>query len=617
MDVLVIVPPGAYAHDLGTTLVDARSDLVDAADHEVRDALVERLPTVVIHSRPLSDDVLAAWSSACQPKPAISVYIDARLAESATLSDPDGWSSYAGTNAGVHSLVVAGRDHPVSRALSVAERLFQRLRLGMPPTEAIAEQPALPSPTPNGKRPRQVLLVGLGIVNLVTARFLSRAGFAVTVLEGGPDPRADRSWTQYGCSRGGGNARMFTLTEADDYHDKALASPPVNDLFRRPISERGWLLCHPRPSEDSWIRDFERVPGWLAYAFNGDIFSFNKRSAALWEEWLQSDPALFQGAGLRHDILRLYSDPTYLSHAIRRHASIGAIREVYTSQEVRREFPALRDAAGAALTGAIGVQGFTVQIHDFMALLLDQIAGDGVDLQFETPVTGLDRDRRGRVAGVVTSTGEFWHADDYVFSPGTTGWDLARGSELEHKVHGILGGWVRLPNMVPRLHNSLKLTYTGHYAEDANVTVAETPTGESELIVGSGYGYVGLDARRLRTEQLEVLLDAIVDTVKAYFPRALEAAGECAVRSTFQYCVRPWTASNLGIFHGEDAVAGVAVWTGGHNTGGFAQAPAVAEAVISSLRGQPHPMHWAYSPGRLDAVLSAPPRRSMFRAINS
>jgi D-amino-acid dehydrogenase len=46
------------------------------------------------------------------------------------------------------------------------------------------------------------------------------------------------------------------------------------------------------------------------------------------------------------------------------------------------------------------------------------------------------------------------------------------------------------------------------------------------------------------------------------------------------------------------AGGGLAIITGGHNTGGFAQAPSVGQAVIGALAGRHHPMHVLYDPFR-------------------
>ncbi|WCN08719.1 hypothetical protein [Marinomonas mediterranea] len=39
---------------------------------------------------------------------------------------------------------------------------------------------------------------------------------------------------------------------------------------------------------------------------------------------------------------------------------------------------------------------------------------------------------------------------------------------------------------------------------------------------------------------------------------------------------------------------------GGHNTGGFAQSPSIAMAVIAAVKGEENAMHSAYNPNRFD-----------------
>lgn len=95
-----------------------------------------------------------------------------------------------------------------ARALVTAERRFLAERVG----------PVLAGHL-GAVRPEaaSVVLVGNGVVNLLTGLRLLRAGHRVTFYDSGPDPRSGAPWTAFGCSRGGGDARMFTLTEADGY----------------------------------------------------------------------------------------------------------------------------------------------------------------------------------------------------------------------------------------------------------------------------------------------------------------------------------------------------------------------------------------------------------------
>ena len=78
-----------------------------------------------------------------------------------------------------------------------------------------------------------------------------------------------------------------------------------------------------------------------------------------------------------------------------------------------------------------------------------------------------------------------------------------------------------------------------------------------------------------------------------------QARREGTLHHTRKACVRPFTCTGLGVFEVlGTARGGRLVIASGHNTGGFAQAPAVADAVAGTLEGRPHPMQALYDPER-------------------
>ena len=157
-----------------------------------------------------------------------------------------------------------------------------------------------------------VTLVGAGIVNLITARELARHGYDVTVYDRQPDPRADAHWSEYGCTRGGGDGRMFTLTEADSYHNRSWnADGTSNDLLNRPISEHGWLVSKPGSltgPEQRWAAGFHQLPPRLAEVYNDDIFEVNRLAGERWSDLIATEAELFGAdTGYADGILRLYT----------------------------------------------------------------------------------------------------------------------------------------------------------------------------------------------------------------------------------------------------------------------------------------------------------------------
>lgn len=452
-----------------------------------------------------------------------------------------------------------------------------------------------------------VLMVGAGVVNLLTAYYLTRVGYRLRVLDARPDPRQAKHWSAYGCSRAGDDARMFTLTEADSYHAKVAAERlTVNGVFRRPLSARGWnVKAAPFTSEeDAWISDFERVPCWLARLYNEDIFSFNRESQPLWNALLQDCPELFHDVGYSPGILRLYTDTDQFEHSALRHEGVGALRRILEPRELTQRHPGLATCSPGVIVGGLEVVGFTVNVHGFMVRMISWLERSGASFTWEAPVEKIKQTAHGEVEGLGVGPA-LASAHSYVLSPGAYGQQLLAGTRSAGKVHGVLGVWMRLPNLAPELRHSLKVARRGHMAEDANVTLGTDELGRPVLIVGSGYGYVGEDPSSADPQELEKLFEAVEDTCRRFFPQAYAmAADDGSLRRTYRVCVRPWTASNLGVFETMPTTkGGTAVITGGHNTGGFAQAPSVAQAVLAALDGRPHPMQELYDPDRLSLFL--------------
>jgi glycine/D-amino acid oxidase-like deaminating enzyme len=399
---------------------------------------------------------------------------------------------------------------------------------------------------------------------------------------------------------------MFTLSEADGYHfgSAAGASP-----FSVPVSEGGWRIAAPEAltaNDYSWVSANSAIPRWLGRAYTRDILSFNRRAGELWSELLRTEPGLFARAGRRDGILRLYTEQAQWDWQFRRQKLLGAHPRRLEPEEISRAYPALADAATAGVVvGGIETDGFTVQIHPFVTALLDLLDRAGVTFSWRRHVSRVHRDADGVPCGIQVAD-EVIHADHLVLSTGAYGHDLLAGTASHGLIHGVLGVWLTLPN-VDGLGHSLKISRTGHRAEDSNVTVAGGPDGTPLLIVGSGYGWTGHDPGSIDAAELDVLHDAVADTARTFFPRAhAHAHASGLLVSSRRFCVRPWTASSLGVFEtAAMAGAGVVVVTGGHNTGGFAQAPVIGEAVSAALRGWHHPMHTLYHPDRLTAFLRA------------
>jgi len=582
-----------------------RPDLQTKGSRFVGKALTELRPDVLIAQDLPDEQAVRSWESATPES--------ARFIVQKVNSQPAGEARqfwFAGVP--VFPTVPDDRIHADIQLLSLAERInTERLLRGQVGNKSVV----------SARQKVSVVLVGAGIVNLITAYYLAEAGYSIAIYDASPDPRKSEHWSRYGCTCGGGDARMFTLTEADNYNDKDFkALNHFNNLFRSKVSECGWLISAPNNisiPEQKWIHEYEVVPPWLAEVYNNDIFSFNYESQPLWEDLIENASELFQGIELREGIVRLYSDEAHYQQSIERHRRIQSLRRALAPEELTKRYPALADAcANGLVAGAMEVVGFTLNVHKFIVRLLKHLEQAGVQCFWNQRITEVNRDDQGVVTSLMPGNHTI-EADNYVISPGVYGSSLLRGTQAENKIQGVLGGWMTIPNLAPKLEHSLKIARKGHITEDANVTVATDAQGKEILIFGSGYGYTGLDPSSILPDELEAMYSGIEDSIKRYFPTAYEAAKQSGLlEASRRYCVRPWTPTSLGVFETSEAAGGgKLIVTGGHNTGGFTQSPAIAKAVLAALRGEFHPMHQLYHPNRFASFYSEIPPRQILKTL--
>lgn len=559
-----------------------RPDLAGATAPALASALAEIAPAIVVSRAGLDLASAASWRAAVPSGRLILV------CESVGRDDTKGLFTH---RIEVRQVTAwANADQFTLAALGTAERAWTS-------SATYERRPANGRSRPAGR----VALVGAGIVNLVTALELVRDGHEVMVLDASPDPRKALEPDLYGCTSGGANARMFTLTEADNYNDRRYGPPEtLANLLDRPPSACGWRLTggSRSPAEHQWVAQSEGHPKWLVENHTEDILAINRESGERWEELRRAEPEIFEEVGLRDGIVRLYDDAEYFEAQVNRQGAVGALERVLSPAELFKSHPALAEARPGSIVGAIEVRGFTLAIHDFVARLLSTLEQRGARLLFDKRAHSISW-KDGRVAGLETD-GAIVRADHYVLSPGAYGDDLLAGTSSHGRIQGILGVWLTVPNHDPQLEHSLKVSRRGHPTEDSNITVATDLAGCPALILGAGYGWVGNNPTAADPDELEVLFRAVEDTARTLFPRAHAAAiADGTLMASRRACVRPWTSSSLGIFDQLPTVGrGRLIITGGHNTGGFAQAPAVARAVCDALQGREHPIHAMYDPNR-------------------
>ncbi|KAL7918580.1 hypothetical protein ACQKWADRAFT_303679 [Trichoderma austrokoningii] len=458
---------------------------------------------------------------------------------------------------------------------------------------------------------KSVLVVGSGIISLIAAESLATRGFKVRVVEASPDPRTCKDWTRMGATHGGFNARMFTPTEADSYNEAGSdIYHDMRHIFRSSTLDGGWSVKPPSTfsaAEHTWIDTFEQVPIWLAQTLKEDIYHVNQEGGKLWVEYMTRSPELFEDVSIRHDILRLYAEDAALTAASKLNRKLGSLLDEFPKPELLKEYPGFKAAVEMDdLAGGLTVQGFTLAVHLFVKKLIDRITKLGGEFTWDCEVQRIRRNASGQVTALESRLGDL-KADHFVISTGITRNELLHGTASENLVQGVLGIWLQIPNVDPKMTKSTKIHRRGCLVEDINVTVGkDRTTGEDILIFGGGYGYVGLDKPSPDSPELKALFNELREVARIYFPEGYKLAKE---RGSFwpngeqKYCIRPFTPTGLGIF--EDiptANGGRLIITGGNNTGGFAQAPAIARAVCRALDGEHDPIHVLFNPLRSKLV---------------
>ncbi len=452
-----------------------------------------------------------------------------------------------------------------------------------------------------------MILVGAGIVNLMTAWRLAAAGYRIDVYDSGPGPTAIENTEIHSCTLGGGNARMYTLTEADVYHRLRVGKIAAGgSVLGATVASGGWRAFRgeARNSEEQqWAEQFGDIPADISGRYELEIIRVNREAGHAWDSCIRNQECLFRDSGLARGILRIYACPDSLRQGIERNQRIGALRRTLSTEQVAADHPALAGACRTGdITGGIEVPGFTVGIHDFVAGLVALLERHGVNFYWLNEIDVIEwSETGGKVAGLRAADGALVKATHYVLSPGVYGKRLLSGTAAAVQIQGVAGAWLTIPNIDGRQAMSIKVRQDNHVTPDTNVTVLNDESKGPVLILGAGYGWVGEKPDNIDEAQLDVIFRGIEDTARRLFPQAYHAAAaEGWLRSTRRSCIRPWTASSLGIFEiHPTSSGGRLIVTGGNNTGGFAQAPVIGEAVLAALEERPHPVHEYYSTHRL------------------
>lgn len=338
-----------------------------------------------------------------------------------------------------------------------------------------------------------VLVIGSGVIGLCTAYYAAQRGHKVTVLDRNPENHA-------GCSYG--NAGMIVPS-----HFIPLAAPGAVALGLK------WMR---NPESPFWVKprlDIELFDwGWKFWRAS-NAAQVDRAAPLLKDLQLASRESFEEMAGawgndfglVKKGLLMLCKTEHTLEeegHTAERARKLGIPAEVLDAAQTTQLEPGVSmDIAGSVY--------FPKDCHldpaRFMVSLRNQLQKAGVKFQYDTEVTGWERDGR-RIAQVKTSRGDFG-AGQFVLAGGSWSPTIARDLRLKMPMQAGKGYSLTLTDPPQLPHTCAILT---------EARIAVTPMGKNLRIGGT------MEIAGLNEEINPVRVRGIIKAVPKYYPEFRE-----------------------------------------------------------------------------------------------
>lgn len=419
-----------------------------------------------------------------------------------------------------------------------------------------------------------VNIIGGGIVGLMSAFYLNRAGFEVSVFDAGPNPLNDYNLARAGATFSGGDARHVSATETVPH-----ATSSMTGQIHKGIIDGGWDAkggVDLNYAERDWAIRFDQLtrdPDWISKN-TATVAGVNNYSKALWRRLMPEEADLFRGTNVQSDITVYFLDRKTLESEAEAEtlANPDFPIRVLTADEVKRHNPEgmTNPVERGIIVGGLIIDGFSINAISFCRNLIRKLDKSGTDFFWEARVDSLD---------------EIPDSDYSFISTGAKKQKFLEGTNSSGSIMGVAGVWIRIPN--PGLKGPIKIA-TPYPTGYINGTLEG-----NDLLLSGGYGFVGEeDEIGFESADIRMLLEDLERNIANVFPASYKSA--LAQESlTPRVCVRPMRADGLGVF--EIMKGGKVIFAGANNAGGFTQAPVVAEAVLDTLNGKSHFLSQAYS----------------------
>lgn len=436
----------------------------------------------------------------------------------------------------------------------------------------------------------KVLVLGAGIVGLITAYYLDKAGFKVEVIaeeknpfkrsgeeDGFVNPQSGATYRR--------DARHFSYTEMTP---RAIKSREKN--IYRPISFHGECAVETvdmsslTSQEMLWMTDFNErtMRPSERLATEEMVVALNMGGVKKWKKLLEECPDFFEGIH-REKFMRVYPSLESLQEGVRQQKCYDPSVNEVTGDEIKEQRPALAAAVDAGkIAGGVYVDGFSVNVEVLSRRLTEHLEKKGVTVSWQKKVSDVTWDDQGKVSRLVvddtvSTKVEHKNADHYVVCTGVDNVSkYFSKTEKPPLLEGVAGVWISIPN-VENLTEPTKI-----HAHDPLGVINITPSNDNEwLHIGAGFGFVGQKKVDLGNSQMRSMLDQLKKYIQPIFPLGHAAAKR--VGFSPDVCIRPMTPDGLGVFKAIEAQEGWMLTNLGHGAGGATQAPAIADQIVRFL----------------------------------
>jgi glycine/D-amino acid oxidase-like deaminating enzyme len=489
-----------------------------------------------------------------------------------------------------------------------------------------------------------VLVVGSGITGLMTAYYAKLAGYSVRLISKSPDPRVAPAGTQFESSTWDGWVnRYITLTEGHPYLDLpgyiTTMYPGIDADFRQDISQGGMLvypiqLWNALTSQFLQERDRANRNQEAILTLFQEYLDENRASMEYWYELLteviRCHPDITSKLSLHtHGIDRFYDEESLFSGAVSTQSNQKIVKQSYSPKQLLANPDFQIYAQGIHKHQFIAGGGLTMYglAFDVQALcrewLLQELETQGVELLLgdDYDAVEIEKDSADYVIGLRTKNGKLHVAKHLFLHPGAyMNPQVLHGTAAHGKLAGVKGLWMRIKNAQTLFGNAPRpnkihggkygiqlgdRTFTGQIC-DLNVMPKHNSDGSWELVIGSGYLFVGTYPFEGDSIMGQPLPDAIAETdrqtqIKFVEELAIRAFAQVVSRvydlnidvdsvlaGTHDYidlpskgCIRSWTPDDRELrVLVPTTLGGVTIVDGGGNTGSTTKAPFVSKTAI-------------------------------------